>query len=62
MLGTLVMFLLFLAILFIPTFVAYKRNLKRRLACLWVNILFGWTVIVWVPLLIWAMLTSATEP
>lgn len=61
MLIDLLMFILFLCILFIPTFVAYNRNLKRRLACFWVNLLFGWTIIVWIPLLIWSMLTSATE-
>lgn len=55
------MIVIFIVVLFVPSFVAYKRNLKRRVACLWVNALFGWTIIVWVPLLIWSMLTSATE-
>lgn len=61
MLIDLVIFLLAICILFIPTFIAYNRKLKRRVACLVVNILFGWTIIVWIPLLIWTMLTSATE-
>ena len=54
-------FLIFLAILFVPTYIAYHRNLKRRFACFWVNLLFGWTMIFWIPILIWSLLTSATE-
>lgn len=57
----LLFFLLAVFVLFIPTIIAFKRKLKRRIACLIVNILFGWTIIVWIPLLIWTMLTSATE-
>jgi len=61
MLLDLFMLVLFLIFLFVPTYIAYHRNLKRRFACFWVNLLFGWTIIIWIPLLIWSMLTSATE-
>ena len=58
---TFVIFILALLVMFIPTFVAFKRNLKRRYACLVVNILFGWTILLWIPILIWSLLTSAVE-
>ena len=54
--------ILILLIMFIPTFIAYRRNLKRKFACFWVNLFLGWTIIVWIPLVAWAMLTSAIEP
>lgn len=57
----LIIFMLFLAIMFVPTFVAYHRKLKRKVACLVINILFGWTIIFWIPILMWSMLSSATE-
>lgn len=57
----LIVFLLTLAIMFIPTIIAFNRNLKRRWACFWINLFFGWTIILWVPLIIWSMLTSAVE-
>jgi len=47
--------------MFIPTFIARSRHLKRRVACFWVNLFLGWTVIIWVPLLVWSVLTSAIE-
>lgn len=58
---TFVMFILFLIIMFVPTYIAYRRNLKRRFACIFINILVGWTVIGWLPLIAWACLTSAVE-
>jgi len=56
-----VVFLLVWCIMFSPTFIAYNRKLKRRFACFWINLLLGWTVIIWIPLLIWSLLTSAIE-
>jgi len=57
----LILFLLVIAAIFIPTFIAYHRKLKRRFACLIVNLLFGWIILVWVPLVIWTALSNATE-
>ncbi len=54
-------FLLSLVVMFIPTAIAFNRNLKRRWACLIVNLLFGWTIFIWVGLLIWSSLTSAIK-
>lgn len=58
---TVIMFLLFLIFMFVPTYIAYRRNLKRRVACLVINVLVGWTIIGWLPLVAWAALTSAVE-
>jgi hypothetical protein len=57
----LLMVLFSLLIMFVPTMIAFNRNLKRRWACFWVNLLFGWTIILWVPLVVWSLLTSAIE-
>jgi len=57
----LLVFLFSLVIMFIPTIVAFSRNLKRRWACFWFDLLFGWTIFVWVFLVAWSMLSSAVE-
>lgn len=48
-------------VMFIPTFVARSRHLARRGACFWINLFLGWTIIVWLPLLIWALLTTGVD-
>jgi len=54
-------FVVVLFITFIPSMIAFHRRLKRRWACLIVNALLGWTVIFWIPIWIWSMLTNAVE-
>lgn len=49
---------IFLVISFIPSIVAYFRVANRRVAILVFNILFAWTVIGWVILLIYAVLAK----
>jgi len=61
MLLDLLMIVFFIAVMFAPTYIAYKRKLKRRFACFWINLLVGWTIIGWIPLIAWAALTSAIE-
>lgn len=39
---------------FIPTFIAVKRKHKNQLAILMMNILLGWTLILWFVAIIWA--------
>ena len=46
--------LIFLAIHFLPSFVAGARNHISTLAIFMLNLLLGWTVIGWVVALIWA--------
>ncbi len=40
---------------FIPTMVAFSRGHKNAGLLFFLNLLFGWTVIVWIILLIWAV-------
>jgi len=42
-------------ITFIPSFIAYSNQHPNRLAILILNIIFGWTGIIWIILLIWAL-------
>jgi hypothetical protein len=57
----LIAFVFVVFVMFIPTFVARSRHLARRDACFWINLFLGWTVIFWVPLLMWALLTNSVE-
>lgn len=49
-----VLFLLFFGLLLMPTIIAINRNHKHPGWMLGLNLLFGWTIIVWLLLLIWA--------
>lgn len=44
----------------LPTLVAYARDIPQRPAIAFVNFVFGWTLIGWVVVSIWAM--SAAPP
>ena len=46
--------LLFLGIHFLPTFVAAVRESRHTFLIFVLNLLFGWTIIGWLVLLIWA--------
>ena len=48
------MFVLILALYFVPTGVAYFREHKQTLAIFLTNLLTGWTFIGWVIAIIWA--------
>ena len=43
-----------LIIYFIPSFVAFKRDVASRWPIFLVNFFFGWTLLVWLITLIWA--------
>ena len=43
-----------LIINFIPTIIAFKRDVASRWAIFFINLFFGWTIIVWIITLIWA--------
>ena len=48
--------LILIAILYmLPTLVAYARDLPARQTITVINIILGWTLIVWVIAFIWAM-------
>jgi len=50
----------FLFISFIPSFIAVSRNHPNRVAIVILNILFGWTGLGWIILLIWSLTRPAT--
>lgn len=39
----------------IPTFIAFARENPHRYVVFWLNLFLGWSGIVWVGLLIWAI-------
>lgn len=45
-----------LAFYFLPTAVAFHRGAEPRIAILLLNIFLGWTLLVWIALLVWAFL------
>ena len=47
---------LILALSLLPTFLAYARDHPRRQVLAVVNILFGWTLVVWIAVFLWATL------
>jgi hypothetical protein len=52
--------LLALIIYMLPTLVAFARDIPARHTILVLNIVFGWTLIGWVAVFLWAMLAQTT--
>jgi hypothetical protein len=48
-------------VMFIPALVARQRRLKHKVACFWINLVLGWTLIVWFPLLCWSLFSNKVE-
>jgi cbb3-type cytochrome oxidase subunit 3 len=48
-------FTLFICVYLIPTFIAYRKDKKDKLAILLINIFLGSTFIGWVIALVWAL-------
>ena len=40
---------------FIPTYIAYNRNTKNKVAILMVNLFLGWMFLGWVGALVWSL-------
>ena len=56
--------IMLLAIVFIymlPTFIAFGREHPRRQDIAVVNILVGWTLIGWIAVFLWALLTRVED-
>ncbi len=51
-------FLVLIAVHFLPTIVAVVRHHPKTLAIVLINIFLGWTVIGWVVALIWAFVSQ----
>jgi hypothetical protein len=53
---TVVMLLLIALLYMLPTLIAFGREHPRRDAIAVINILLGWTLIVWIGVFLWASL------
>jgi hypothetical protein len=54
-------FIFFILIWFLPTFVARSRKLKNKVTCGWINLAIGWLLPVWVILMLWSLLIGDPE-
>jgi hypothetical protein len=55
-----VLLILIVAIYMLPTLIAFARDHPRRGTIALINVLFGWTLIVWIIVFVWASLTPIT--
>jgi hypothetical protein len=52
----LVIVLIVIAIIYmLPTLIGYARDLHRRQTIAVINLLFGWTIVVWLGVFVWAL-------
>jgi hypothetical protein len=58
---TIIMLVLVVVIYMLPTLIAFGREHPRRQDVAVVNILLGWTLIGWVGVFLWALLTPVEE-
>lgn len=60
--GSLLVFFLLaiigIAIYFVPTFIAIKRDHPQKLPIILINVIFGATLIGWVGALVWALMSD----
>jgi hypothetical protein len=54
-----VLLILIVALYMLPTLIAFARDHPRRGAITLVNVLFGWTLIVWIIVFVWALMTPS---
>jgi hypothetical protein len=54
-----VLMILIVAIYMLPTLIAYGRDHPRRSMITLVNILFGWTLVGWLVVFVWALMGEA---
>ena len=53
--------LMLIAILYmLPTLIAYARDIPARQTITVINIVLGWTLIVWFVVFLWAMMAETT--
>jgi len=51
-----------LALYFIPTFIACRRDHAKLPGIVAVNILLGWTFLGWIAALVWSLLGTSRRP
>ena len=44
------------AVYFLPSFIAFSRDHKNKIAIFLLNLLLGWTVLGWVGSLVWSVM------
>ena len=59
--STILMVLAIVVIYMLPTLIAFGREHPRRQDITVVNILLGWTLIGWIGVFLWALLTQVEE-
>jgi hypothetical protein len=58
--GLAIIFILSVAVYFVPSFVAEARKKKNKKAIIALNVFLGWTLVGWVVALVWAL--TVDEP
>jgi len=54
-------FVILMLIVFSPTIVARCRNLKHIIICFWINLLLGWSIFFWLPLLVYTIFSQGVN-
>ncbi|PIP19795.1 MAG: hypothetical protein COX41_01060 [Candidatus Omnitrophica bacterium CG23_combo_of_CG06-09_8_20_14_all_41_10] len=52
----LLLIVLIFALYFLPTFIAFLRHHKNKLAIFLLNLFLGWTILGWVVSLVWSVI------
>jgi len=50
-----ILFILFLGLYPLPGIIAFSNGKKNKVAILVLNVLLGWTVVIWIVALIWSL-------
>lgn len=58
----LLLIVIYAAVMFVPTYVAFYRRHEHRLAIGVVNFLLGWTGIGWAATMLWALTEEILDP
>ena len=48
-------FIVGIIVYFVPSYIAYRRKHKNRVAILVLNIFLGWSLIGWIVALVWSL-------
>lgn len=50
-----------LLVMFLPFWIAQSRHHKNKKVIFWICLLLGWTVIVWLPLVVYSLISNPIE-
>ena len=57
----LIVFVCMVLLYFLPFFIARSRNHKNTQTVFWINLLLGWVIIFWIPLIIYSLASDAQQ-